>query len=170
MHLLGNIPEKRRTLKRCSAGVVCFALPIAAATALAFGGGAPARHGDNPSHEKGSMSYNIARDCTNFSISQGVIHAECNTTTDANVNPSSTSIHVGDMIVEVDFRLYWVNGQGAPGPGPRVTDECSNLSTFYRDGGVWLRAHCNGLNLEVSINNPDNWGGVWNNGGTLTLK
>ena len=152
---------------------VLLAAFLSAGTVVAAGGGGgPARHGDNPTHEKGSMSGNIAIDCTNFRVdASGVVTAECNTTTDGNVDPSSTSIalasslhvqNVGDasaVFYDAHGRwwrehwpehltLIWPNGSEYVSRWKvSFANACGQKRIRYEDGNVVLEAECTVQNI-----------------------
>ena len=92
-------PVAGKTLRRRAATVLGLASAIVASTVVAGGGGGPGSYGDNPNHEKGSMSGDVARDCTNFRVTDaGQVTADCNTSSDSGVDPSSTTIDIGDYV------------------------------------------------------------------------
>ena len=157
---------------RRSVGLLALAAVAAAGTVWAGGGGGgPERHGDNPNHEKGSMSGEVATDCTNFSInSSAVVSAECNTSIDSNVDPSSTSIDLGQHLKIWNGGIYWSNaGIFNDIDDLWVATNCQDLQIDYADGDVRIGGSC-------LTQGSHQWAqtfmrfGLRNNNGSLALK
>ena len=154
--------------------IAALAFAFAASSALAGGGGGPARYGDNPNHEKGSMSGNVAMDCTNFRVTAaGVVSADCNTSTDTGVDPSPTTIDLGETVRvrndsegsqvravlqrhctiyrPIGLLLTWANGDEHTSRwNDAFRDSCTDASIDYQDGDVWLEARCTLTDILVS--------------------
>ena len=152
-------------------GLVAFALAVAfAVVTMGTGGSAGQGYGDNPNHEKGSMSGDIARDCTNFSATaSGVVRADCNASTDPAVDPSATKIDLGgglhvqnvgegrrqergeqhglphwwSVYYPTDLTITWTNGGDYSSRWKNgFGDACTNARTYYDGGNIYLEADC----------------------------